>query len=87
LVARLNSALGGLGSITSTRTDSTGLCELVASVMPASAWPEAWAILRTQLNHLGVIDDAHIGLFIIAANAAEAKEDRVLWVGRNIRDA
>jgi hypothetical protein len=87
LVARLNGALGGLGSITSTRTDPTGLCELVASVVPASAWAQAWAILRTQLNYLGVIDDAHVSLFIVAANAAEAKEDRVLWVGRNIRDA
>jgi hypothetical protein len=87
LVAGLNGALGGLGSITSTRTDPTGLCELVASAVPASAWPEAWAILRTQLNYLGVIDNAHVSLFIVAANAAEAKEDRVLWVGRNIRHA
>jgi hypothetical protein len=87
LVARLNGALGGLCSITSTRTDPTGLCELVASVVPASAWAQAWAILRTHLNCLGVIDDAHVSVFIVAANAAEAKEDRVLWVGRNIRDA
>ena len=55
--------------------------------MPASAWAEAWAILCTQLNFLGVLDDANVSLFIVAANAAEAKEDRVLWVGHNIKDA
>jgi hypothetical protein len=41
LVARLNGALGGLGSISSARLEPTGAYELVASVAPASAWARA----------------------------------------------
>ena len=87
LVARLNGALDSLGSVASARTDLTGSYELVASVVPASAWVRAWGILRTQLSHLGVLDDAHVSLFIVTNDAAAAEEDRVLWVGRNLRNA
>jgi hypothetical protein len=87
LVARLNVALDGLGSVASTHMDPTGSYELVASVVPASAWVRAWGILRTQLSHFGVLDDAHVSLFIVTNDAAAAEEDRVLWVGRNLRDA
>ena len=87
LVARLNGALDSLGSVASARTDLTGSYELVASVVPPSAWVRAWGILRTQLSHLGVLDDAHVSLFIVTNDAAVAEEDRVLWVGRNLRDA
>jgi hypothetical protein len=86
VVDRLNDALDGLGSVTSSRTDPTGVSELVVSVVPASAWTQAWAMLGTQLNHLGVLDDAHVSLFIVTENAA-AEQDRVLWVGGNVRDA
>jgi hypothetical protein len=55
--------------------------------VPASAWVRAWGLLRAQLSHLGVLDDAHVSLFIVTNNAAAAEEDRVLWVGRNLRDA
>jgi hypothetical protein len=87
LVARLNGALDGLGSVASARTDPTGSNELVASVVPASAWVRAWGLLRPQLSHLGVLDDAHVSLFIVTNDAAAAEEDRVLWGGRNVRDA
>ena len=86
LVARLNGALGGLGSISSARLEPTGAYELVASVAPASAWVQAWAVLRRQLSDLGVLDDAHVSLFIVTDDADQAEEDRVLWVGRNFRD-
>ena len=86
MVARLNGALDSLGSVASARTDLTGSYELVASVS-ASAWVRAWGILRTQLSHLGVLDDAHVSLFIVTNDAAVAEEDRVLWVGRNLRTA
>lgn len=86
LVARLNGALDSLGSVASARTDLTGSYELVASVS-ASAWVRAWGILRTQLSHLGVLDDAHVSLFIVTNDAAAAEEDRVLWLGRNLRNA
>jgi hypothetical protein len=56
---------------------------LVASVVPVSAWVRAWGLLRTQLSDLGVLDDAHVSLFIVSEDAAGAEEDRVLWVGRN----
>jgi hypothetical protein len=81
LVARLNGALDGLGSVASARTDPTGSNELVASVV------RAWGLLRPQLSHLGVLDDAHVSLFIVTNDAAATEEDRVLWVGRNVRDA
>ena len=87
LVAHLNEALDDLGSVASTRTDPTGSYELVASVVPASAWVRAWAILRTQLSGLGVLDDAHVSLFIVSEDAAGVEEDRLLWVGRNLRGA
>jgi hypothetical protein len=87
VVDRLNGALAGLGNITSARIDPAGSYELVASVAPASAWVGAWTILRSELGDLGVMDDAHVSLFIVAEDAAEAEEDRVLWVGRNLRDA
>jgi hypothetical protein len=87
LVAHLNEALDDLGSVASTRTDPTGSYELVASVVPASAWVLAWAILRTQLSGLGVLDDAHVSLFIVSEDAAGVEEDRLLWVGRNLRGA
>lgn len=87
LVARLNGALDSLGSVASARTDPTGSYELVASVVPASAWARAWGLLRPQLSHFGVLGDAHVSLFIVTNNAAAAEEDRVLWVGRNLRDA
>ena len=48
---------------------------------------ERCRILRTQLSHLGVLDDAHVSLFIVTNDAAAAEEDRVLWEGRNLRDA
>lgn len=87
LVARLNGALAGLGSVSSAGMDPTGSYELVASVVPASAWVRAWVILRSQLSDLGVMDDAHVSLFIVTEDATEAEEDRVLWVGRNVKDA
>jgi hypothetical protein len=86
VVARLNDALECQGNITSARMDPTGSYELVASVVPASAWVGAWTILRTQLSDLGVLDDAHVSMFIVTENAAEAEEDRVLWVGSNLRE-
>jgi hypothetical protein len=56
-------------------------------VVPASTWVRAWAILRTQLGRLGVLEDAHVSLFIVAGDAAAVEEDRVLWVGCNLREA
>jgi hypothetical protein len=67
--------------------DQTGACDLVASVMPASAWVQAWAVLRTQLRQLGVLDHAHVSLFIVSEDGDQAEEDRVLWVGCNVGDA
>jgi hypothetical protein len=87
LVACLNGALDGLGSVGSAPLDPTGSYELVACVVPASTWVRAWAILRTQLGRLGVLEDAHVSLFIVAGDAAAVEEDRVLWVGCNLREA
>ena len=56
-------------------------------MVPVSAWVRAWGLLRTKLSDLGVLDDAHVSLFIVTNDAAAAEEDRVLWVGRNVRDA
>jgi hypothetical protein len=44
-------------------------------------------MLRTQLNHLGVLEDAHVSLFIVAEDTAAVEEDRVLWVGCNVGEA
>lgn len=54
--------------------------------MPASTWVRAWTILRTQLKDLGLLEDAHVSLFIIDDNE-EVEEERVLWLDCNIRDA
>ena len=56
-------------------------------MVPASAWVRAWTILRTQLSGLGVLDDAHVSLVIVSEDAAGVEEDRLLWVGRNLRGA
>jgi hypothetical protein len=47
----------------------------------------AWTYRHLRGSRVGVLDDAHVSLFIITENAAEADEDRVLWVGRNLTDA
>jgi hypothetical protein len=60
---------------------------VVACVEPASTWVRAWPILRTQLGQLGVLEDAHVSLFIVADDTEEVEEDRVLWVGCNLREA
>jgi hypothetical protein len=84
--ARLDGALGGMGSIGSVGVDPAGRQELIVSLVPASAWVGAWSILRTELNQLGVMDDAMVSLFLVADDTDEAVEDRVLWVGRNVND-
>jgi hypothetical protein len=74
-----------VGAVRSARLDPAGSYELVACVVPASTWVRAWAMLRTQLRDLGVLEDTHVSLFIITEDAAAVEEDRVLWVGCNVK--
>jgi hypothetical protein len=87
VVACLNGALSGLGGVTSARLDPAGSYEVVACVVPAWTWVRAWTILRTQLKDLGLLEDAHVSLFIIIDDNEEVEEERVLWFDCNVRDA